>query len=170
MKAKYCLDTSGFSSPLENMPEDLHTVIWSRVMACVKDGMFAATTEIYEELEHLPGGIGACIKESKAVLQFEIEDEKWDRETYLQHVDRMRGEYAEVISENNSNRKKTVGLTDISIIALAKTLGLPVISSEKRLATGQDSKKRQKIPDICDKEDVRHMSFNEFLRAEGIKG
>jgi hypothetical protein len=169
VKAKYCLDTSGFSSPLENMPEDIHTVIWSRVIECVKDGMFAVTTEIYEELEHLPGAIGTSIKESKAVLRLEIEDDEWDWITYLEHVERMRETYAEVISENNGNRKNTVSLNDISIIALAKTLGLPVISSEKKLATGQDSKKRQKIPDVCDKEGVVHISFNEFLRAEGIK-
>jgi len=151
------------------MPEDIHTVIWSRVSDCVKKGMFAVTTEIYEELEHLPGQIGTCIKENKTVLQFEIEDEKWDWKTYLEHVERMRKTYADIISENNGNRKHTVGLSDISIIALAKTLGLPVISSEKKLASAQDSKKRQKIPDICDKEGVLHMSFNEFLRAEGIK-
>jgi hypothetical protein len=52
---------------------------------------------------------------------------------------------------------------------LAKTLKLPVVSSEKRLNSMQDSEKRQKIPDICDKEGVVHMSFNDLLRAEGIK-
>ena len=168
MKAKYCLDTSGFSSPLENMPEDIHILLWSHVIARVKDGLFAVTTEIYEELEHLPGKIGACIKESKDLLLFEIEDDEWDWVTYLVHVDQMRETYAEVISENHGNRANTVCLNDLSIIALAKTLGLPVVSSEKKLATGKDSKKRQKIPDICDKEGVTHMTFNEFLRAEGI--
>jgi hypothetical protein len=33
----------------------------------------------------------------------------------------------------------------LTIIALAKTLGLPVISSEKKTNIGQDSDKRQKI-------------------------
>lgn len=159
---------SGLSSPLENMPEDIHPVLWSRVAQVVVDGKFAVTTEIYEELVHLPGPIGECIKANKDKLQLEIEDPEWEWKTYLAHVERMREVYAEVISENNSNRKNTVGLTDLSIIALAKTLGLPVISSEKRLATAQDSKKRQKIPDICDKEGVSHMSFNDFLRHEGI--
>jgi hypothetical protein len=52
---------------------------------------------------------------------------------------------------------------------LAKALGLPLVSSEKKTNSDQDSKKRQKIPDICAKEGVQHMSFNDLLRAEGIK-
>jgi len=61
------------------------------------------------------------------------------------------------------------GVNDLTIIALAKTLKLPVISSEKKLNALQESEKRQKIPDICDKESVVHMNFNDLLRAEGIK-
>ncbi|MGO8842077.1 MAG: DUF4411 family protein [Methyloceanibacter sp.] len=36
------------------------------------------------------------------------------------------------------------------------------------MAATQASDKRQKIPDVCEAEGVPHMSFNEFLRAEGI--
>lgn len=167
MKA-YCLDTSGLSTPLEHMPEDIHTVLWSRLATIVADGKFAVTTEIYEELVLLPGLIGDCIRGNKANLQLEIEDAEWDWQTYLAHIERMRQAYFDVISEYNGNRKHTIGLTDLSIIALAKTLALPVISSERKLATAQESKKRQKIPDICEREGVPHISFNEFLRKEGI--
>jgi Domain of unknown function (DUF4411) len=168
MKA-YCLDTSGFSTPLENMPEDIHAALWTRVAKVVTDGKFAVTTEIYEELVRLPDGIGACIKQNKALLRREVEEKSWDWQTYLDHVERMKEAYEAVISEYNGNRKHTVGLNDISIIALAKTLRLPVISSEKKRAAKQSSAKRQKIPDVCDAEGVAHMSFSDFLRAEGIK-
>jgi hypothetical protein len=167
MKA-YCLDTSGLSTPLENMPEDIHSVLWIHVANVITDGKFAVTTEIYEELVNLPGPIGVCIKKNMRLMRLEIEEEDWDWQTYLGHVARMKTAYEPVISEYNGNRKGTVGLNDISIIALAKTLGLPVISSEKKLAAKQHSAKRQKIPDICDVENVPHMNFNEFLRAEGV--
>jgi hypothetical protein len=166
---EYCLDMSGLSTPLEHMPEDIHTVLWTEVAKLVESGKFAVTTEIYEELENLPGQIGECIKGNRQNLQLEIEDSDWDWQTYLGHVERMRTVYANVISENNGNRKNTIGLNDLSIVALAKTLGLPVVSSEKKLHADQDSLKRQKIPDICDKEGVQHMSFNDLLRKEGIK-
>ena len=159
---------SGLSTPLEFMPEDIHSVLWTRVAQIVEVGKFAVTAEIYEELEHLPGPIGECVKRNKKKLQLEIEEQDWDWQTYLAHVERMRIAYAAFISENNGNRKNTIGLNDLSIIALGKTLGLPVISSEQRLRLAQDSKKRQKIPDICDLEGVLHMTFNEFLRKEGI--
>ncbi len=165
---KYCLDTCGLSTPLENMPEDIHTALWGKVAVLVTDGVFAVTAEIYAELERLPGPIGDCIKNNKDQLQLEIEEQGWDWNTYLEHVNRMRETYADVISEYNGNRKGTVGLTDISIIALAKTLGLPVVSSEKMIHANQDSVKRKKIPDICKLEDVEHLSFNELLRKEGI--
>jgi Domain of unknown function (DUF4411) len=166
---EYSLDMSGLSAPLEHMPEDIHTALWTEVAKLVEGGKFAVTTEICEELEHLPGPIGECVKKNKANLHLEIEDEDWDWQTYLGHVERMRVTYADFISENNGNRKNTVGFNDLSIVALAKTLALPVISSEKKLHAEQDSKRRQKIPDICDKEGVSHMTFNDLLRKEGIK-
>jgi hypothetical protein len=116
---KYCLDMSGFGAPLENMPDDIHTVLWSNVANLVAKNTFAVTTEIYEELEHLPGPIGECIKNNKENLHLEIEDENWDWQTYIGHVERMRVTYADVISENNGNRKNTIGINDLSIVALA---------------------------------------------------
>jgi hypothetical protein len=166
---KYCLDTSGFSTPLEFMPEDIHETMWAKVAGVVASGAFAVTVEIYEELKHLPGPVGDCIKENDDGLQMEIEEEDWDWQTYLGHYEDMKVRHAAVISEYNDNRKSTIGLNDLTIIALAKTLGLPVISSEKKTNVGQESDKRQKIPDICDKEGVTHLSFNDLLRAEGIK-
>src|SRR5271167_1993184 len=123
---------SGLSNPLEFMPEDIHTVLWTKVAKIIASGKFAVTTEIYEELAHLPGPIGVCIKENKNYLKLEIEEQSWDWRTYLAHVERMCVTYKDVISEYNGNRKNTVCLNDLSINALAKTPGLPVISSEKK--------------------------------------
>jgi|SRR5579872_7307309 len=166
---KYCLDTSGLSTPLEFMPEDIHPTIWAKIAELITAGTFAATTEIYEELKHLPGPIGDCLKANAANVQMEIEEEAWDWQTYLTNYAEMEARHYDVISEHNGNRKNTISVNDLTIIALAKTLGLPVVSSEKKTSVDQDSTKRQKIPDICAKEGVEHLSFNDLLRAEGIK-
>ena len=108
-------------------------------------------------------------KANETSIQLEVEEDSWDWQTYLAHYEDLKTKYTSVISEYNGNRKNTVGLKDLTIIALAKTLKLPVVSSEKRLNALQDSEKRQKIPDICDKEGIEHMSFNDLLRAEGIR-
>jgi hypothetical protein len=164
---KYCLDTSGLSKPLEDMPEDIHTILWSSISQKVISGIFAVTKEIYDELIHIPGNIGQCIKDNCSNMQFEVGEEDWNWELYLKHVERMRITYKAIISEYNSYRRGTVGLNDISIIALGGTLHLPVISMEKK--NFQPSATKMRIPQVCESEGVLHMDFNEFLRAEGIK-
>lgn len=165
---KYCIDTSGLSNPLEQMPEDIHISLWERIRLLVTSGMMAVTAEIYDELCHLPGKIGDCIKDHERDLLMEVEAGAWDWPTYLEHVSRMQLAYEPYISEYNRHRSGTVGLNDLTIVALAKTLGLPVVSMEIRVADLRSSQKR-KIPNICDLEGVRHMTFTEFLRDEGIR-
>ncbi|HEY5069993.1 MAG TPA: hypothetical protein VII37_09385 [Candidatus Acidoferrum sp.] len=62
-------------------------------------------------------------------------------------------------------RAGTVGVNDISIIALAKTLNLPVVSMES--AVNNDASMKRRIPDIL--EDVQQMYFSDYCRAEGLK-
>jgi hypothetical protein len=147
------------------MPEDIHTTLWSQVGNVVKSGRIICNREIYDELLHIPGSIGECLEKHCTLV--EVGDDHWEWRVYLDHVERMRQTYKSVISEYNDNRKATVGLNDISIIAVAKTMDLPLISME--VASLQDSAKRRRIPDVCTLEKVEHLTFNEFLRAEGIR-
>ena len=167
MMQSYCLDTSGISNPLENMPEDIHATLWAQVTAAIELGKFCWNKEIMDELESIHGAVGDCIRSCGASMCYEIGDDGWPWQEYLDHFERMRVEYESVISEYNGNRKSTVGLNDISIIAFAKTLKLPLVSMEKP-NTHQASVKRMRIPDVCGKEGVKHLTFNEFLRAEGM--
>jgi Domain of unknown function (DUF4411) len=162
----YCLDTSGLSNPLETMPEDIHATLWFRIAQIIEAGKFAVTKEIYDELVHLPGPVGVCIQKNCPALQLEIGDDEWDWESYIAHVNRMRVKHKSIISEYNGNRKGTVGLNDVSIVALAKSLGLPVISMEA--TSFQFSATKVRIPGLCTLEEVEHLTFNKFLRAEWI--
>ena len=129
--------------------------------------MFAVNVEIYNEMTHITGTVGQCIKDNQAVLVLEIGEGEWDWETYTEHNTRMQDEYKDFISEFNNNRKATVGLNDISIIALAKTLGLPLVHMESEV-NNPDSIKRR-IPDICKSEAVPPLPFSAFCRAEKLK-
>jgi Domain of unknown function (DUF4411) len=163
----YCLDTSGLSNPLENMPEDIYSILWSRVCTEIENGKFAANREIYDELTHLNGSVGDCIKRCKNKIVLEIGESEWDWQAYLAHVERMRILYKPYISEYNGNRKSTVGLNDVSIVALAKCVGLPLVSMEA--VSFQVSQTKMRIPQLCNLENVQHMTFNDLLRLEGIK-
>lgn len=163
---KYCLDMSGLSNPAQHMPQDIHPTMWGQVEKLVAGGIFATTAEVYEELTHIPPPLGECIAANEAALVFEVGTGDWDWDRYIGHTNRMQNEYEAFISERNRNREHTINLNDLSVIALAKTLALPVISMEAR--KGIQAEKRRAIPDICDAEKVQHMTFSDLLRAEGI--
>ena len=167
MKKKYCFDTSGISNPLETMPEDIHESAWTKIKACIEGGMFAVTTEIYDEMVHITGTVGECIRANKAALVLEIGEGEWDWDSYTGHVTRMQDEHRQFISEFNNNRRGTACINDISIIALAKTLKLPVVSMETPIRNQESLKRR--IPDICDLEGLEHLLFSDFCRREGLK-
>jgi hypothetical protein len=40
---QYCVDTSGFSTPLERMPDDIYGSLWMRVIEVVERGAIAVT-------------------------------------------------------------------------------------------------------------------------------
>jgi hypothetical protein len=164
---KYCFDTSGISNPLESMPEDIHESMWNGFKTNgIQSGIIAVTAEIYEEMEHIAGSVGECIKKHKADMLLEVGGAEWDWNGYIDHTNRMQATYKNYISEYIGGSTKTVCLNDISIIALAKTLDLPVVSMEAMLAANGA---KRRIPNICQSENVPHLRFSEFLRAENLK-
>src|SRR5262249_28637151 len=130
MKKKYCFDTSGISNPLETMPEDIHESAWTKIKACIEGGMFAVTTEIYDEMIHITGTVGECIRAKGAALVVEMGEGEGDGESNAGHGTERQDQHRQFISEFNNNRRGTACLNDISIIGLAKTLKLPVVSME----------------------------------------
>ena len=149
------------------MPQDIHTSLWGQIEALVADGAFGTTAEVFEELAHIPAPFGECIKANHAALVFEVGGDHWNWKSYIAHTKRMQQAYESFISERNNNREHTVNLNDLSVIALGKTLALPVVSMEAR--KGVNAIKRRGIPDICDAEGIQHMDFSDLLRAEGIR-
>ena len=164
---KYCLDTSGLSNPLEHMPEDIHVTLWHRVADVIQGGHMSATAEIYEELTHINGKIGSCLKSRKDDIMLDVGDGRWDWNSYLAHAKRMAVAHRKFISEYNGNRKGTVGLIDLSIIAMGKAMSLPVVSMENLIKPPIGSCLR--IPNVCKLESVEHLTFSEFLRKEKIQ-
>ena len=162
---KYCVDTSGFSNPLETMPEDIYASLWQGIYDLIDEGIFAVTQEIYDELLMIDGEISKVVKTNKDDLILEVNTPDWDWQRYVNISNQLNAVHHNFISEYTGGSPKTVGLNDMTIIALAKSLNLPLISMETH-ATGSITKRR--IPDVCKIEGVTHLTFNDFLRAEGI--
>lgn len=96
---KYCFDTSGISNPLETMPEDIHDWLWRRVRILIEVGAIAVTREIYDEMVHIPGMVGDCIKGNRDHMVLEVGDKGWNWELYVDHVRALQITYQEFISE-----------------------------------------------------------------------
>lgn len=148
------------------MPEDIHKTMWEGFCERIEAGLIAATTEIYGEMCHIPGDVGASLIANKSAIVLEL-GEDWDWQTYVEHAQRMQVDHKDFISEFTGGSAKTICLNDLTIIALAKTLGLPVISMERLVSEDLGTKKRR-IPNICKAEGVGHLSFNDFLRSEKL--
>ena len=164
---KYCLDTSGLSNPVLDMPKNIYVSLWPQIIDKVAAGVFCWNVEISEELESIFGAVGDCLKSCNGNCCFEVGAGDWLWENYLEFNNQWQVQFQQYISEYNGDRKNTIGFNDLSIVALAKTLGLPVMSMEKR-NTGLPSATKLRIPDLCDLVSVDHFSFNAFLEAEGI--
>jgi len=163
---KYCFDTSGISNPLQRMPDDIFPSLWKKVVTIIESGRVAITTEIYDEMVNIRGMVGDCIIRNKQLMVLEVADNAWNWPTYIECVQKLTQTHKMFISEFTGGAKSTVGLNDISIIALAKALNLPVVSEE---SPATNSLKKRRIPDVCRLEQVEHLTFIEFLRRENIR-
>lgn len=163
---KYCLDMSGFSNPIQSMPDDIYVSLWTQICDRVRAGHFAATAEVYEELTHIPGDVGQCLRDHEAEVKLEVGAGSWDYQSYLAHFDALHPKYEPFINGTGGS-KMSLSMPDFSIVMLGKALALPVISMEIPCAHNPNTHSR-KIPDVCSAENVVHMTFNDLLRAEGI--
>jgi hypothetical protein len=161
----YCLDTSGISTPLERNPEESYVSLWESVKTTITNGRFAVTKEIYGELEHLRGSVGECLRANEPELLLEVGQANWDWKSYTSHAVRMLRDHERFVSEYNKRLRDTIGINDVTIVALAKTINLPVISMESERDPGPN---KLKIPHLCQIEGVEHLTFNAFLKREGI--
>ena len=165
---KYCLDTSGISNPVLEMPDEIFVSLWDQVTDKIENHVFCWNIEIFDELSLIPGRVGDSIKVCNKSCCYEVGIGSWPWVDYIGWANAWRNTYKEFISEYNGNRKNTISSNDLSIVALAKTLNLPVLSMEKR-NVGIPSQTKLRIPDLCDRVSVDHLTFNEFLYGEGIR-
>lgn len=167
MTHKYCLDTSAISNPLVGMPEDCFGGLWEKVKNVIVGGAFCCNAEIAEQYTHIEGSVGDCLTNQIPTMLYEIGVGSWNWQGYLDNTNRMTTKYHQYISDYHSNRRNTIDLKDLSIVALAKTLNLPVVSMEGSDG-GQVSETKMRIPRLCICEAVRHLTFIDLLREEGL--
>ena len=130
-------------------------------------GVFATTTEVYDELILMPGNVGQCLRDHSAEIKLEVGAGNWNYAGYIANFQKLHPKYQHFIAGTGGS-KASLSMPDFSIVILGMTLALPVVSMERPCAQNLHTKSR-KIPDLCNAEGIVHMDFNELLRAEGIR-
>lgn len=164
---EYCLDTSGLSNPYIEVPPTIYKTLWQIVYDLIDVRTFCWTKEIDSQLSLIRGDLGAKLREQSSHCCYEIGTDNWPWREYIDTIDEWHYVYQENISEYNGNRKNTIDLADLSIVALAKVLEKPVLSMEKPSPIFSSSR-RLRIPDLCVSEDVEHVDFNTVLLQRRI--
>lgn len=159
--AKYSIDTNLILSFLredeaERYPADVFRPQWDFLEAAMKDGRVVAARRVEIELE----------KWEKTIPQMKswLADHKYlfcdiDSDEQLAAAKRIVNAYPAYGSSQNY-------LGDLEVISHAMARELTVISLELRAQ--QHSRKRPKIPNVCDEFGVNSLNLAGFLRAEGF--
>ena len=145
------------------MPEDIHVTLWGLVESVILSGCIAVTKEIYDEMVRIDGRIGRCFAANSDLVLMEVGKGNWDWTTYATHIQRMQNVHKDYISDFHNGRKATVGLNDISIIALGLTLNLPVVNMEAIMQQPSPTKKR--IPEVCDLDRASHFVCGQVVET-----
>lgn len=159
--AKYSVDTNVIVSFLgdsdsEHYPLDVFKPQWDFLERAMKDGRIVAARRVETELERWEKQI--------ATMTAWLHDHRYlfcdiTSDAQLAGAKQIVNAYPAYGTSNNY-------LGDLEVITLAKARGLTVISLEQKAQ--QHSKKRPKIPNVCEEFSVGCVTLAGFLRDEGF--
>lgn len=157
----YCLDTNVFFTP-GNLyyPMDFSPSYWDMIDRHTEDGSVLILDQVYQELTKGESDVSDWIKERKdsgLVKEFHDEETQKEYQKIADHV--ASGDYKpEVVAEFLSG-------ADPWIIAACKAHQLVLVTKE----TYSDSKKKIKIPNICQEFDVEYIDDFKMIRRLNAK-
>lgn len=159
--AKYSIDTNVIVSFLgdsdsEHYPLDVFKPQWEFLERAMKDGRIVAARRVETELEKWQKRI--------STMKAWLHDHKYlfcDIESDAQLVGAK-----ELVNAYPAYGTSDNYLGDLEVMALAKARDLTVITLEQKAQ--QHSKKRPKIPNVCEEFSVECVTLAGFLRQEGF--
>lgn len=158
-EAKYSIDTNVIVSFLgdgdaELYPVDVFGPQWNFLEAAFNDGRVVAARRVETELQKWKrlDRVKTWLRDHKYAFKDIVSDEQL------------------LAAKEIVNRYPAYGLDvnrvgDLEVMVLAKARGLAVISLESQKQHRAD---RPKIPSVCQEFGIHHLTFHDFLRAEGF--
>lgn len=158
---RYCIDTNVVVSFLRGTEDefygaDVFAIQWARIEELMGNGGIVAPRQVEQELlawDRAIEGMASWVRSHRRMF-FDVE-----MSAQLQSAKRIVNAYPAYASNTNY-------LGDLSVITLADCMGIAVLTLEGRKET--NSKKRPKIPNVCQEFGIDCVSVTGFLRREGF--
>ena len=150
-KPIYSIDTSGLTAGFYGVYRAAQFIgLWNRVSDLVDEGRLVAPMAIYQELQRQDDELFRWVKQRTAMFVAADTDQ-------LAVTIQIANDFPML-----ARRHAAAKPGDPWVIALAKLKGYAVVSNEK---TG--SRDNPKIPHICARYGIRHLTFTEMVHSEG---
>src|SRR5712692_6873678 len=146
-KDEYAFDTSAFLH-VPKLPNQ--NLAWDTIEALVQADRLKTVIEVMDEIQRLDDAIYGRLRVYRDLLVYR------DSLTLIPECRRIVNKYPKMCRPRAARN-----VADPWVIALAKTLGLVVVSGEETA-----SEMGKKMPDVCKAENLKHYSLAQFLKAE----
>lgn len=152
-RARYSIDTSSLIHAwVRAYPPKNFISLWERLEGAVEDGIVVASVEVLNELKKRDDELHAWCRRQAGTFCVELD------EPQLNNVSSILGKYPRLV---DTVKGRSGG--DPFVIALAQSYHRPLCVITQESHGKRDS---PKIPDVCDREDIRHLNFMQFIQAE----
>ena len=95
------------------LSDEVFASVWDQVIERFCGGVIGVTKEIYDEMLHIPGRLGECVKQNKGNLLMELNDKSWNWQLYVDHGTRMLVDHKNFISEYTKMKSDDTGVSKI---------------------------------------------------------
>lgn len=148
----YCIDTNALIDLWRRVyPPDIFQSLWKDIEKLVSDGSLISPREVFNELVKKDDELLKWAKNHKTMFK-DLDDEQ------VKQVRNILNDFSNLVDQN-----KTTPDADPFVIALAISQNWTVITSEKPGVGG-----RPKIPDVCNKYNVKCISLIDFFREQKL--
>jgi hypothetical protein len=135
-------------------PMQIFPSIWKHIEGLINQGAISSSVEVYDELKDDDNPDLVSWLKAKRSVFLPIDTSQ------LPHLKSIVSKYPELTNGKRNN-------ADPCLVALAKSMGASVITSEKYQPNASPTK--PKIPNLCQEFGVTCLSLLDFLKEQGVK-
>lgn len=152
----YVFDSGAFIHIFRYYYADVFKTFWEKFEEAIKEGKIVSVMEVRRELESHGDDLADWVKNHKYIFL----------KPNQQEADIIKHIYSNIHFEHNIKKQDKLQYcneADPFVVSKAKATGCIVVSTEVYKKDGA------KVPNLCEYENVEHLSVEEFMKKESWK-